>query len=226
MIIADSVHLISVASLRAIFPYVNRCIVRERDPTFEGSFVESCLLIVGKIDGVWGNFSDVLPAGDIPTMPMTDGPTGATDEQIKRETKQMPVVADMLDFLLLHEDRATRTRVSAREAFWYAGQGGKREITEGAGPRATCFSFTEPRSIGYYILSNNTCYSMSSRESCSLIDIRWGGITKLSHQMCAQIVSVNRACTCNIFNLSLCQHWLMARFSLLVPRTPHCHLDH
>ncbi len=39
--------------------------VRERRPSFEGSFVETCLLLVGRISGVWARLGDgASEAGD------------------------------------------------------------------------------------------------------------------------------------------------------------------
>lgn len=43
----------------------HRSIVREHQPSFEGSFVETCLLLVGNISAVWGRLgSDAENSGN------------------------------------------------------------------------------------------------------------------------------------------------------------------
>lgn len=99
--------------------HFNRCIVRERDPTFHGSFVEGCLLVVGKIVGVWKNFISVSPPSPQRHASVADsvGDVGLDDQE------RGSAVTDMLDFLRPH-GLVTHARISAQEAFWYAGQTG------------------------------------------------------------------------------------------------------
>lgn len=96
-------------------PRMNRCIVREQDPTFEASFIESCLLVVGKISGVWGNFGEMSHASRAPTG-AGSGNTGAGEKECATQ-QPAPRGSDILDMLLGLGSRATCTRVSAREAF-------------------------------------------------------------------------------------------------------------
>ena len=83
----------------------NRSIVREQRPSFEGSFIETCLFLVGNISGVWGRFGGVFfRAGGGGHRP---APGPATER------------ACMLDMLLVPAGSrlAPLAQVSAREAF-------------------------------------------------------------------------------------------------------------
>lgn len=93
-----------------------RSIVRRRQPGFEGSFVEACLLVVGGIANVWGCGRDIPLEGD-------DADSGSVDCRAsllsKTATKYGPTAAkSMLDMLLRPPSRyTTGAQVSAREAF-------------------------------------------------------------------------------------------------------------
>lgn len=77
--------------------FLDRSIVRERRPSFEGSFVDTCMLLVGKISGVWGRIGDAFEAA-------APDPVAET--------------ACMLDMLLLPaRTRVPRAQASARVAF-------------------------------------------------------------------------------------------------------------
>ena len=85
-------------NLSSLFP--DRSIVREHRPSFEGSFVETCLLLVGKISGVWQRPGGALKAGG------------------HRAPSPAAETTGMLDMLLaLAGDHTRRAQVSTREAF-------------------------------------------------------------------------------------------------------------
>lgn len=78
----------------------DRSIVRERRPSFDGSFVETCLRLAGKISGVWGRLGGGVEAGGHPV------PVPAAE------------TACFLDMLLVPAGcHAPRALASAREAF-------------------------------------------------------------------------------------------------------------
>lgn len=98
--------------------FPERSVVRERCPTFNDSFVEACLLLVGKTASVWGSLDECTrlaggsgnPAGGV----AVDGSKGVVGERHRRST----TAVGMLDMLLTSSGcRDTRARVSAREAF-------------------------------------------------------------------------------------------------------------
>ena len=91
---------------------VDRSVVRERCPTFEGAFVETCLLVVGKISGVWARLGGSGGGG---------GGGGGGAIEAGRPLEASPLaesVGCMLDMVVapagVHEPSP---RVSAREAF-------------------------------------------------------------------------------------------------------------
>lgn len=85
--------------------FTGRSIVRERHPSFDGSFVETILLLIGKISGVWGRLGDASGTGGHPDA-LSVAQTGDC----------------MLDMLLAPSRcRAPRARLSAREAFRFVG---------------------------------------------------------------------------------------------------------
>lgn len=89
-----------------LFP-TDRSIVRERRPSFEGSFVECALLLVGQIAGVWTTLEG-----------------GASE--IDSDPPASPPMADkgcVLDMLLAPAGfRAWRERVPARDSFRFDGR--------------------------------------------------------------------------------------------------------
>lgn len=98
--------------------FSDRSFVRERCPTFNDSFVEACLLLVGKTTSVWGGLDECTrsaggsgnPAGGV----TVDGSKGVVGERHRRST----TAVGMLDMLLTPSGcRDTRARVSAGEAF-------------------------------------------------------------------------------------------------------------
>lgn len=91
----------------------NRSIVQERSPSFQGSFVKTCLLLIGKISGVWGSLASI--SSDHAHSP-AEGSAGASDRPPSGANS-------MLDMLMAPSGRrATCARVSAREAFRFVGK--------------------------------------------------------------------------------------------------------
>ncbi|CAM9133388.1 unnamed protein product, partial [Laminaria digitata] len=85
-----------------------RYIVRERQPSFQGSFVSTCLLLIGKISGVWGSLASI--SSDHAHSP-AEGSVGASDRPLSGADS-------MLDMLLAPPGwRVACARVSSREAF-------------------------------------------------------------------------------------------------------------
>lgn len=95
-----------------------RSIVRERCPTFSDSFVEACLLLVGKIANVWGSLDECARLAGGSGNPL-GGVAVEDSKNIKNERYRPSATAiSMLDMLLAPSGcRDTRARVSAREAF-------------------------------------------------------------------------------------------------------------
>lgn len=92
-----------------------RSIVRERDPAFDASFIESCLLIVGSVADVWGGYFDdstEVMGGSSSSVFARQG-----DMEQVHSTQQHTANMDMLSLLVARGHRKVRTRVSAREAF-------------------------------------------------------------------------------------------------------------
>lgn len=84
-----------------LFP-ADRSIVRERQPSFEGSFVECSLLLVGQITGVWKKLEGDASEAD-------------SDPPVSSPTANKGCVLDML--LAPTGFCAWRKRVTARDAF-------------------------------------------------------------------------------------------------------------
>lgn len=89
----------------------NRSIVRERQPSFQGSFVETCLLFIGNISRVWRTLASIPSDHAHSPVSPGEGSPGASDRLLSRH-------GSMLDMLLAPPGwRGTCARVSAREAF-------------------------------------------------------------------------------------------------------------
>lgn len=91
--------------------HFNRYIVRERQPSFQGSFVNTCLLLIGKISGVWGSLASISSDHAHSPVSPAEGSVGASDRPLSGADS-------MLDMLLAPPGwRVTCARVSSRESF-------------------------------------------------------------------------------------------------------------
>lgn len=105
-----------------------RSIVQERHPSFDGSFVETCLLLIGKISCVWERLGDASEALGYPvTLPVVQ--TGGC----------------MLDMLLAPAGcHAPSARASGREAFRFVGLQEERKATDISGAACMFVSLCVP----------------------------------------------------------------------------------